>query len=527
MDKNISISLNRYSSVIALFFVVLIGLFIQYPYMSEFPSFIHAWSQSDRYSLAIGFINNGFDLFHPETLIYNKQFPNWWTYAHENTITSVDFPIMEYVVAIIMKITGNTSPWIFRICTFTVAMLGMLYLFKLTLLITDDSLKSLLVTAVAMTSPVYAYYFNGFIPGIPALTFAIIALYFYLKYLCNDGNIRYFTLSLLFITLSILTRTSFAVIWVAMLGFEFLRILRKETKLLDKLIPVIISIVVFFSYYLWNRHLASENGTLFLGDLMPADDWNEFWAIMTKTKDNWQYHYFRKVHYQLFVIVALSALCFSIWKKIKLGKRIESDENNKPLSLWIFLVVIFFGYLLFTFAMAKQFPNHDYYFIDTYFLPVLLLLIMLLNVLPKINNYKYGIVFLSLSAIFVSVMLKDINETQKLRRRNYWGAASERTIRNYRDSEKFLDSVGVSKDSKILTLWAYPQNTPFILMNRKGFTVMKYDKDLVDTAMTFDYDYVIVENEVYKKEKDAWKYVFEELDYHSDNGKITLFVKKE
>lgn len=152
---------------------------------------------------------------------------------------------------------------------------------------------------------------------------------------------------------------------------------------------------------------------------------------------------------------------------------------------------------------------------------------MLLNVLPKINNYKYGIVFLSLSAIFVSVMLKDINETQKLRRRNYWGAASERTIRNYRDSEHFLDSVGVSKDSKILTLWAYPQNTPFILMNRKGFTVMKYDKDLVDTAMTFDYDYVIVENEVYKKEKDAWKYVFEELDYHSDNGKITLFVKKE
>lgn len=526
MDKNISISLNRYSSVIALFSIVLIGLFIQYPYMSEFPSFIHAWSQSDRYSLAIGFINNGFDLFHPETLIYNKQFPNWWTYAHENTITSVDFPIMEYVVAIIMKITGNTSPWIFRVCTFTVAMLGMLYLFKLALLITDDSLKSLLVTAVAMTSPVYAYYFNGFIPGIPALTFAIIALYFYLKYLCNDGNIRYFTLSLLFITLSTLTRTSFAVIWVAMLGFEFLRILRKETKLLDKLIPVIISIVVFFSYYLWNRHLASENGTLFLGDLMPADDWSEFWAIMTKTKDNWQYYYFRKVHYQLFVIVALSALCFSIWKKIKLGKRIESDEN-KPLSLWIFLVVTFFGYLLFTFAMAKQFPNHDYYFIDTYFLPVLFLLIMLLNVLPKINNYKYGIVFLSISVIFVSVMLKDINETQKLRRRNYWGAASERTIRNYRDSEQFLDSIGVSKESKILTLWAYPQNTPFILMNRKGYTVMKYDKDLVDTAMTFDYDYVIVENEVYKKEKDAWKYVFEELDYHSDNGKITLFVKKE
>lgn len=476
--------------------------------------------------MTIGFINNGLDLFHPETLIYNKQFPNWWTYAHENTITSVDFPIMEYVVAIIMKITGNTSPWIFRMCTFVVALLGMFYLFKVALLITNDILKSLLVTSVAMTSPVYAYYFNGFIPGIPALTFAIIALYFYIKYL-NDDKLRFFSLFMLFITLSVLIRTSFAVIWIAMLGFEFLRILRKETKLLDKLIPVIVSIVVFFSYYLWNRHLASENGTLFLGNLMPADDWNEFSDIMARTKNNWQYHYFRKVHYQLFVIVIVSALCFFIWKRIKIRKRIGADKNIKSLSLWILVAVSFFGYLLFTIAMARQFPNHDYYFIDTFFLPVLLLLTMSLNVLPKINNSKCGIVFLVTSVIFVSVMLKDVDETQKQRRRNYWSPASERTIRNYRDSEQFLDSIGVAKDAKILTLWAYPQNTPFVLMNRKGFAVMKYDKELVDVAMTFDYDYVIVENEIYKKEKDAWKYVFDELDYHSDNGKITLFVRRE
>ncbi len=45
------------------------------------------------------------------------------------------------------------------------------------------------------------------------------------------------------------------------------------------------------------------------------------------------------------------------------------------------------------------------------------------------------------------------------------------------------------------------------------------------TSMIFVY--VIVENEIYKKEKDAWKYVFDKLDYHSDNGKITLFVRKE
>ena len=62
-----------------------------------------------------------------------------------------------------------------------------------------------------------------------------------------------------------------------------------------------------------------------------------------------------------------------------------------------------------------------------------------------------------------------------------------------------------------------------------GFSnILELKKYLLSKGEDFnDYDYVIVENEVYKKEKDAWKYVFEELDYHSDNGKITLFVKKE
>ena len=133
-----------------------------------------------------------------------------------------------------MKITGITSPWIFRTCTLLVALLGMFFLYKLSFMITEDWIKSLLVTMIAMTSPTYAYYFNGFIPGIPALTFAIIALYCYVKYL-NNSEIRTFCLSITFITLSVLTRMSFAVIWVALLGFEFLRIFTQLTKTLLQL----------------------------------------------------------------------------------------------------------------------------------------------------------------------------------------------------------------------------------------------------------------------------------------------------
>lgn len=518
--------LNKRAWVIALIFIIFVGLLIQYPYMNEFPSFIHAWSQADRYSIAIGFINNDFDLFHPETLIYNKQFPHRWNYAFDSTITSVDFPILEYVVAIIMKITGNTSPWIFRTCTLLVALLGMSFLYKLSFLITKDWIKSLLVTMIAMTSPTYAYYFNGFIPGIPALTFAIIALYCYVKYL-NDDKLKSFCLSIIFITLSVLTRTSFAVIWVALLGFEFLRILRKETTAIDKLLPVAISIIVFFSYYFWNKHLAAENGTLFLGDLVPAKDYNDFRELMRAAKDNWQYHYFGKLHYWLFAIFALLSIVYLIYDVFKVKKQESDVKGRRQLPLWIFVAVALFGYVLFTIAMAKQFPHHDYYFIDTYFLPLLLLFILVLNTLPKIENYKSGIISFVILALFAVMMIDNVGETQKTRRHISKGRASERTIKNYQGSEQYLDSLGISKDAKILSLWSYPQNTPFILMNRKGFTEMWYKKEGVDAKMSFDYDYVVIENEMYEKEKHIWKYIFDDLEYYSDNGKIMIFVRKK
>lgn len=514
--------LNRNAWIIALIFIVLSGLFIQYPYMNEFPSYIHAWSQSDRYAIALGFLNNNFDLFHPETFIYNKQFPNDWNFPHTTTITSVDLPLMEFLVAILMKITGVTSPWIFRSCTLLIAVIGMFYLYKLAFLLTNDWIKSLLVTAVAMTSPVYAYYFNGFIPSIPAFTFAIIAMYCYVKYI-NINKLYCFICAMIFITLSLLTRTSFAVIYVALLGFEFLRIIRKESECNGKILPISISIIVFILYYLWNKHLSSEHGTLFLSELMPADDWNDFISRMSEAKKYWLFHYFTEVHYRLFAISILFVVLYLVYNKLLHGKIDEVNVVSRNNSLWIFIIVSIFGYFLFTVAMAKQFPNHDYYFIDTYFLPILLSFILILKSLPTIDNYKKGIVFFMISAAFVSVMFKNVNEKQEIRRRNYWGAASERTIENYKDSEQFLDSIGISKDAKILTLWAYPQNTPFILMNRKGYTEMFDKEDKIEIGLSFDYDYVVIENELL--EDDKKKRYLSDLNYVSDNGKISVFCQ--
>ena len=99
--------------------------------MDEFPKFIHGWAQSDRYALAQGFINNGFNLFKPETLVYNHQFPTNWLRPSNSTITAVDFPIHEYMVAIIMTIVNSTAPLVFRLYTLLYSFVGLFFLYKL------------------------------------------------------------------------------------------------------------------------------------------------------------------------------------------------------------------------------------------------------------------------------------------------------------------------------------------------------------------------------------------------------------
>ena len=174
-------------------------------------------------------------------------------------------------------------------------------------------------------------------------------------------------------------------------------------------------------------------------------------------------------------------------------------------------------------AILYSEKGYDFLRGHLYFLPILLSFILILKSLPTIDNYKKGIVFFMISAAFVSVMFKNVNEKQEIRRRNYWGAASERTIENYKDSEQFLDSIGISKDAKILTLWAYPQNTPFILMNRKGYTEMFDKEDKIEIGLSFDYDYVVIENELL--EDDKKKRYLSDLNYVSDNGKISVFCQ--
>lgn len=502
--------------IIALIVIVLAVLFIEMKYMNEYPRYIHAWAEQDHYALALGFIDNGFDFFHPQTMIYNKQFPGWWAEASESTVTSVDFPIHEYVAAMLMRLFG-TSPWVFRLWTLILSLVGLFFLYKIAFSLTNDWLKSVFATFIALSAPVYAYYMNGFLPGVPALSLGIVGLWFYIEFTKSNDRLSYFNFSVAFMTLAMLIRTTFAIELVAVLCFEMLRIFRKESVFVNKIPAVLVSFLVFGAYFLWKQHLFNQYGSVFLNSLMPADTLADAKDYLNGAYHNWRFHYFQKLQYYLVLIIILLAIGFRVFKTK--GEKRE-DADKKPLSLFWLAIIEVFGCMLFCIAMMKQIKNHDYYFIDTLFLPILLLIILTLSKLPKPNNkYAIGVEVVAVCA-FCFFMLGNVERTQASRR--YWNDAVV-SYENFKDSKEFLDSSGIALDAKILCLYGYAQNGPFIQMGRKGFSVMKDKDDIINASLSFDYDYIVIENRKFEKYFEKRKNIFSCFEKISDNNKITVF----
>jgi len=253
---------NNADKLVAITIIVILGFLYQYKYLNDFPSYKHAWAQSDRYALSLGFMDNGFNFFKPQTFNYNRQFPDEWKVPSDQTITAVDFPIHDYIPALLMKITGTTSPRVFRLYILLYSFLGLYYLFKLSQSISKDSIKSLFVLVFAATSPLFVYYQGGFLPTIPSLSNAIIGIYFYLRYLTRK-KYQYFWPAMLFLTLAALARLTFVIPLFAVLAVELLRILKKETKILPLLLPVGLTTIILIAYQIYNNHLRELYGSIF------------------------------------------------------------------------------------------------------------------------------------------------------------------------------------------------------------------------------------------------------------------------
>lgn len=459
--------------LLVLFSLALSGC-IYYSTIRLFPSFIHAWTQSDRYAIALRFLDNGFDIFHPAT--FNLQ--------TVDGITRVDFPLSEFIVALIMKIAGSTAPAIFRIYNLCVSIGGLVCLYLLAKKMSGSEIKSWIVVLFVFFSPVYAYYQAGFIPSIPAIAAVFAGYYYFFSYKENALK-KHFYFAVIFFLLAALLRLPFVIFLFAILLQQLFMFLKQRILKLHEGIALAAAFIIFGAYYLYNVHLGRMYGNMFLDSLMPAKNFSEFKEILTEMYDHWCFHYFTMWHYILmFVLVLISVRTFYKRKGYK-------EEDKK---YWFQFLIISAGTGIYFLLMTRQFYAHDYYFLDSLFVPVILLLLLVIKNLPletKRQRLGWGISFGITAVLF---FISNRNTQAERYTSGSWDRV-EITHQNFTGTAQFLDSIGVPADAKILVIDAYTTNVPLILMNRKGYTVMGTTHENIGTALQWcDWDYVAIQD---------------------------------
>ena len=316
-----------------------------------------------------------------------------------------------------------------------------------------------------------------------------------------------------------LMRTTFAIELIAILCFELLRIFRKESSALDKLPSVLISAALFLAYFLWNKHLRDLYGTIFLNELLPPEDWQDAKELIADTYNKWTFHYFQRFQYVIFLIIIILSIGISIHQVIKNKDKATANSLKRPLSIWWLPLIELFGCVLFSIAMMQQLPFHDYYLIDTFFLPLLLMLALLLSKVSLSHSYAHSAA-IGIIAVACGIMINGAENMQKQRRTE----ENEGLIsyQRFEGSDLLLDSLNIPRDAKILCLYGFAQNGPFIQMGRKGYSVMTDDEDLLRTAYSWDFDYVVIENGKFQQHFTQHQELLSKLKKIGGNEKITV-----
>lgn len=497
-------------------YAVLIS-WVNYSRFDDFPQKTHAWAQSDRYALALGFLDNDFDFFHPQTFVMNKQFPGNYEIPTDNRITAVDFPIHEFVIAGIMELFNTRGPLVFRLYVFILSIIGLIFLYKTAFIITSTRAKSLMVVLFAASSPIFMFYQAGFLPSIPALSISFIGLYFYVKYL-KTSSLHNFYWAILFFTLSALSRTPFAVFILAILGVDLLRSLVKKRPNWRTYFSILISISILLAYFLYNTVLKLNYGSMFLSEIMVPESFLEFQNISASISEHWFFEYFTSTHY-IVLFVSLLIVLIAV-----LRQKYFYNPYVKKLS--VFLLLLFAGTAMYSFLMFKQFQNHDYYFLDTLFLPIVIFfaisLAYTLEVSSRLGKIISIFVVIALSVpLFLQAHQVYINKGKP----GYWTRALT-TIENFKDSKLFLDSLQVDPADRILVLDAYAPNIPFILMDRSGYVVMNTTKRNIERSLSWDYDYLIFQNKFFLSDiYSSYPDIIQQIEIVSTNNKISVCTK--
>jgi hypothetical protein len=487
--------------IIAILFLGSIYLF--HDSMSLPPAYMHSWTQSDRLAIAMNFQENGFDFFHPAT--YNL--------LTKDGITQVDFPIHDYLIAIISAVSGLELSLSFRLYNLIFFLIGLFYFFRACQLLNIEGLLAFAATIFISTLPFLVYYENGFLPSNPSYASFCIALYFLIKSETTDQRASY-GIAVGFLTLAALARIPFSIFLIALIaawGYKGLE--QKKIRIKELFFPIL-GLGLVFAYFLYNQHLASKYGSMFLSTFRYAESGEALWQTISASLERWSGQILSPYH--LVLLVAL-ILIYLIAPRAK--TKSEKLKILEPFGLIASIGVVFYFAL-----MSLQFIDHDYYYIDS-FLPLFSLFLLFTLRKIKLSDRWYTPAF-AFILICSFGMYAYARSNQDYR---YGDFEKERAYYHYQLFERSaenLDDWGVKADDTLAVFDIGSTNLPFISWQKRGYTSTSSGKEQAKELLGRNFDFALLIDS-FKVSDSYFDYpeIARQLKYLDGNGEVSVYRK--
>lgn len=497
---------NLPATVLMLLILIIGGKYLFSGRMSTYPAYVHAWTQSDHLALAQNFQLNGFDFFHPAT--YNL--------LTKDGITQVDFPIHDYLVALLSYCLNTDLVSTFRWYTLLYSFLGIFFAFQLLLFFTKSAARSVLGASFLFTLPFLVYYENGFLPSAPSFANFIIGLYFVCVSQKNNSK-KSFTWGVLFLSLAALARAPFFIFLFALFLQELWQSYRRKKWNLFQLGVPLVGIIAFIAYYVYNQYLATRYGSMFLSEWLYFKSWSHFIGTLQIASDRWGKQLMSPYH-----AVLLLALLVALFVRLK-NRGFQSKQN---VSLAHYFLLSSIGIVLFFFAFGQQFADHDYYYLDSFLPLVVMLLILGLNKLeiPKRWYSTLG----TICMIFFFYFFSYAKQIQTLRYTPTYNDRVEYAYLTYKNAREDLTKWGVKPTDTLYVIEANSTNIPFTVFGNKGYTNLNSNEKYLSKELDNSLDYaLIVDSFFYASTYKDYPEIIKRLERVNGNGALSLYRKSE
>lgn len=442
--------LSRYKGVLFSLLFVVASLYIasELRLISKIgtpPQGLHAWRQTDGASIAYLYYQENAPLLKPTLHTQTADF-----YGSGDCATS-EFPVFYYFIGKCHQWFGFSEAYA-RIITLSLMMLALLAAFLSIYSISKSFFISALPVLYWFSSPVIIFYSSNFLSNEPALCFALVGAALLLKYGFDQKTKWLAIATLSFAIAGLLKITALLSLIAFILALVAVGIFSKQ-KFNFKAIAILSLGIVPTAIWIWyaKAYNAEHQCYYFSTQLYPIWelDADGIWYFLNLTIERWSQ--------QFYPVISLVVIGLSLIALVLRNKHIP----RLLMVWWLFVSTGVIAYLGMQFQVLFA---HDYYFLNLFILPFLILVLAALSFRNKANIKLEIIIGVALSVLLYMAFQKT-DKLDKFRTRQFDDPKKMALLQ----LEPWLGRIGVKANDKVVFA-TDESNVPLYYLKRKGWT---------------------------------------------------------